>query len=203
MVTEGSREAAVRSLLETMRRCGQSVRLRDNLFHLTRTRDDEVIHSRFVAWMCRLDPAFVRAVARAATPPAEVDPGPRYRVVTEFVGSRSIADIVVSQPGSFVLLVENKIWAPERQGQCSDEYLDLMEHAERMEVPAIRSFPLFLTPEGFQPTTAGPAQPWRTISYADLARAFRGAAESVALSDHHSALIDDWCDAIPRRGLEG
>ncbi len=151
---------------------------RFNVFDLTGVGGDEVRHSSILAWLLAPHgshgggPHFLEAFLRAA----EVDGLLPEELVgshvqTEFAGHESIIDILVYKPSSFVLYVENKIFAAEGFGQIDREFRDMERFGKVVRVPRERMFPVFLTPSGYPPTSGDPG-PWHRASYVRLASEF-------------------------------
>jgi len=149
-----------------------------NLFEITGVGDDEVRHSSILAWLlnprsrhtCRT--LFLRSFLKVA---GIVIPEEQIRdcsVRTEFPGTESTIDILIYRLGSFIIYLENKTKSPEGDKQVDREYRDLRCVGKSVRVPENMMFPIFLTPSGRKPISGDP-EPWRTISYRDLAEEFR------------------------------
>ena len=149
-----------------------------NILDLTGVGSDEVKHSSILAWL--FDPGsrhacgtrFLRALLKAASIPVSEEDICNCYVRTEFSGSDSIIDILIANPGTFLVYLENKTVSPEGKDQIDREYRDMLRLGESLCVPKNMMFPVFLTPSGRRPTSGRP-EPWRTVSYRELAREFQ------------------------------
>ncbi len=157
----------------------------------------ETYHCRVLAWL--MDPTgrhglgihFLELFLRECFPDEEFDSKGlgKATVVCEVPRGRSRADIVVSLPGSTVV-IEAKTDAEERPRQCDDLYADFGEEMDPHFV--------FLSPRGRPPVTAsGDAmEAFRTVSFIEcrnllekaLALPRRGTPDEIALGSVHNYL---------------
>ncbi len=170
--------AAVAAFLEEFRRQLASPvgEQRFNMLDLVGVGSDEVKHSSILAWLLTphgshgCGPLFLRTFLAASGIHALLSEdfvGSRVR--TEFAGNDSIIDILVYKPATFVLYIENKVFAAEGPRQVDREFADMVRFGGVVRVPRDRMFPVFLTPSG-RPPTSGEPDPWQCVSYARLAR---------------------------------
>ena len=181
-----------------------SVERRFNVFQLLRVEQDEVRHSRFLAWLLDADSghgqgsAFLMALARTC----ELDISPEamdyYRVRTEWSGTESIIDVLAVRKGHFLIFLENKILAAEGPDQIDREYRDMRRLGAALRVPKERQLALFLTPTGRAPTS-GDASRWKAISYGDLAAGFRQLLPGIA-EDKVRYILQDWLETVTAFG---
>ena len=191
----------LRTLLQGARSAEAERRAKDagrrfNVFDAIAMVDDEIRHSRFLAFL--LDPSAAHdqgakflqsflqligsripetdAVARACIQ----EPLKNARVRTEVaLGDLGRMDLVIYLPERRVICIENKVWAAEQDHQIERYQHWLLVAPEARDGRLI----VFLTPGGYQPSTAMPAnQPApfvRSLSYADLADWLEGFANSL------------------------
>ena len=92
----------------------------------------------------------------------------RYRVVKEYSRDESIIDVMIYKKPSFLIYVENKIYATEGQNQTAREFKDMRRVGSRMLIPEESQYAVFLTPGGYQPVE-NKGSKWYTLSHSDLA----------------------------------
>ena len=166
---------------------------------------NELAHSNVVAWL--LSPAgrhalgnrlLLRLLEEGWSGPAFPSPPGEVVVVDrEIVTGTRRADVVVRVDG-VILVIENKVDAPESPGQCEDLYRLWLGAG-----PDVRF--LLLSPSGRPPQStrsAEAAEAWRSMSYRSLVAALELVAEhpgrggsSAALRQYASTLVR----AFPRR----
>lgn len=149
---------------------------RFNVLDLFNVGNDEVRHSSILAWLLTphgshgCGPIFLRAfLSLAGVEEPFLDDLVGCRVRTEYSGNDSIIDVLVYKPSSFVMYVENKVFAAEGPRQVDRELADMVRFGGLVRVPRDKMFPVFLTPAGRSPTSGDPA-PWHCVSYVQLAR---------------------------------
>lgn len=167
-----------------------------NVFDLLSVVTNEVCHSRVLAWLLDAESGhgqgdlFMQTFAellRLDLPPQAFA---RYQVRTELVGAESIIDVTVFQRGEFLIYVENKILAAEGIQQVDREFRDMRRLGAVLHVPQDRQFAIFLTPEG-RPPVSGAATRWRTVSYLEIAGAFRALLPAIN-SARVKIILTDW-----------
>jgi hypothetical protein len=136
--------------------------------------DDELSHSRVLAWLLQatgrhgLGASVLERIMRAGWPEAPIpDLGMaavRREVPRHDELGATRADVVVTV-GATVLVIENKVWAPESEGQCEAQYRHWHDEADDVRF-------LFLSRNGHLPRTAispDARAAWRAMSYRQLA----------------------------------
>lgn len=166
-----------------------------NLFRLLRA-EDELVHSRFIAWL--IDPLaehhqgdlFLQTFASLVglTPFSVGVSGVAVR--TEFPVVEARVDIMACRPGDFLIFVENKLFAQEGDGQVERELRDMHRAGAALSVPEAHRCAVFLTPSGRAPVSGDPSA-WRAVSYAELATAFAGKLREVTDAKVRS-IVEDW-----------
>lgn len=128
-----------------------------------------------------------------------------YKVARELVGTHGRTDIGFYAPGEFVVFIENKVRAGERENQIRDMVRDLLEFSEALKVPENRQFALFLSDQGSEPTTAADLPPrflrdnLRSVSRVDLIQRFRSALNTVPVASQLLLnFVDSYLAAIRR-----
>ena len=172
---------------------------RFNLLNLCRVGTDEVRHSAILAWM--LDSTsghgqgnlFLNAFLKAAGIPAEAE-NTRCKVRTEFCVSEAVVDILVYQRNELLIYVENKVLAAEGDRQIDREFRDMRKMGIGLHVPESRQFAVFLTPDGWNPSS-GDASQWKSLSYTDLAQEIQGVI-SESMDSKLRGFIQDWVEAV-------
>jgi hypothetical protein len=96
-----------------------------------------------------------------------------YRVSRESASDESRIDIEVAHRGSFVIHIENKIWAGEGVDQTEREWRDLERRAKELECP--KYFAFFLTPRGTKAKNGN----FRPISWRKIAAVFEQFAANI------------------------
>ncbi len=146
-----------------------------NLLDITSVGSDEVKHSGILAWLFSPTAShacgqrFLCSFLKAANIPISEKDIKKCNVKTEFSGSEAIIDIIIYQPGVFLVYVENKIFAPEGVDQLNREYRDMVRIGESIRIPHEKMYPVFLTPNGRAPVT-GDSNKWISLSYFNLAQ---------------------------------
>ena len=153
-----------------------------NLFDVLGIARRELQHSAFMAWLLHplgshgLRDYFLRhflsqAAAEARDrgigefTPLDVDGWTLDDVDIEVVTERHNIDILlVNRADEFVCLIENKIGSGEHDDQLN-RYLETVEN----EYEGLISFPIFLTPEGIDPSSADDAERWIPLGYQRVA----------------------------------
>ena len=152
-----------------------------NLFDVLNIAGRELQHSAFIGWL--LDPkgshglrdyflrVFLSQAAAAAqqqdivdiASPIDVDGWGLSDV--EVVNERHFIDILaLSEGDGFACLIENKIFAPEGEGQLRG-YLRTVKET----YPRLRPFPIFLTPGGIAPREEDDQARWVRFDYGRVA----------------------------------
>ncbi|MBM4035395.1 MAG: hypothetical protein FJ291_26935 [Planctomycetes bacterium] len=159
-----------------------------NLLRVLKVADDELRHSRVLAWLLDHDllrhgthaqgALGFRAFLEELGLPREYADGP-YRVHREVAGDESRVDIEVASRGRFLIWIENKIWSSEGEAQTHREWEDLQRRARQLGIPADRVHALFLTLGGARPQN----QRFRAVSWWKVAAAFDRFAVEARPSD--------------------
>lgn len=171
-----------------------------NTFSLLGVATDEVVHTRFLAWLLdhRADHGqgrvFVRAFLELCGLPLREDSLSHYHLRPEFSGLESIIDIMICRPGDFLVYVENKVLSAEGPHQAERESRDMRRTGSAMGVPEGRQIPVFLTPEGRAPTTGSTAA-WKPVSYAQLACCLREVLPNIG-DRRIRFIIEDWIETV-------
>lgn len=190
---------------ELTKEAGRSRSSSFNIFSILKIERDELRNSAFLAWL--LDPLrgpweapeFLGALLRSL---AILEPGVeqgRYRVRTEYSAPMSRFDIVIYEKEKFLLLIENKIGAPEGSQQLLRERHDADLFGDSLNIPKAHRHLLFLTPDGRMPETDDP-QLWKSVSHLQLADAFEARCGSVGTPKLKN-LVLDWGRCI-RGGVD-
>ena len=173
-----------------------------NIFSLLGIKDDEPRHSRFLAWLLDasaghgLREEFLLAFIDLAGLALSREDLTAYVVRTEFAGLESRIDIVIHRRHSFLIYIENKIFAEEGVAQIDRELRDMRRLGARLNIAQDRQFAIFLTPDGRSPTS-GDATPWRTVSYTQLGQTFHTRLPLLR-SAKARGMIEDWIDTVSR-----
>jgi hypothetical protein len=152
-------------------RAGEWVHGPSDLMHILGVQYDELRHSRVVGWL--LDPSARhrlgdRILARILEAGWPTDPRPPTSLAVvsfEVALHRTRADIVVRM-GPTVLVIENKVLAPERPRQCEDLFREWHIYDAASDLRF-----LLLSLDGHAPhttTSSEAAEAWRSMSYAAL-----------------------------------
>ncbi len=136
--------------------------------------DDELSHSRVLAWLLGptgrhgLGSSVLERILLAGWPELPIpDLGMavvRREVPRDDLLGATRADVVVTV-GATVLVIENKVWAPESPLQCEAQYRHWQAETDDVRF-------LFLTRDGHLPQTAISPEAraaWRAMSYRQLA----------------------------------
>ena len=149
-----------------------------DVFDALRLHGDEQFHSNLLAWL--LDPRgshglgdhflqrFLGASGAARAIPAvhRSSTVVRREKSLEFHGEYGRLDIwMLNVDADFVCAVENKVWAPEGEGQLAWYRRVLARDHEGQHVHRV-----FLTPRGVQPDDPQEREHWTTMSYTDILR---------------------------------
>ena len=137
--------------------------------------DDELSHSRVLAWLLQptsrhgLGTSVLERILRAGWPDLAIpDLGMaviRREVPREDALGATRADVVVTV-GATVLVIENKVWAPESEAQCEAQYRHWRSEADDVRF-------LLLSRDGHLPSSAispEARQAWRAMSYRQSGR---------------------------------
>jgi hypothetical protein len=137
----------------------------------------ETQHSAFLAWLLDAEGShnqgdlFLRTFLDVCRPKPEVGIPEEYHVQTEFWGGRSSIDILLYQPGEFLLYIENKTASPDTWGQLSREFEDMRRLGQAFAIPTHRQVAVYLTPTGRPHPDPVYREEWYSASYRDLAQA--------------------------------
>jgi hypothetical protein len=139
-----------------------------NLFQVMGVADDEVTHSKILAWLLdrRVEQGshaqgklgfrlFIEELGTElgseSTPTIRSYPDEPYWVRCEVSGSQSRIDIEIASRGKFIIHIENKIWSSEGPDQTHREWCDLERRAKELGIPTANVHGIFLTLDGSQP----------------------------------------------------
>lgn len=176
-----------------------------NVFRILGIASDEMRHSRILAWLLEAESEhgqsseFLKAFAALCGIALNSHDLLDYTVVTELAVLESIIDIAVYKPGSFLIYIENKVFAVEGNQQLLREFSDLRRLGAAMRVPETRQYAIFLTPTGREPVSAGPSQ-WISISYGQISAVFRSVVSKIEGAKTRW-LIQDWLAIIESWGV--
>lgn len=165
---------------------------------------DELRQSRFLAWLFnyrgshgqrhRFLEMFVGECGLGIRPADLCN----YSVRRELPGPHSIVDIAIYRKGTYVIFVENKLYAGEGYEQIDREYADLVLAAQTLDVPRQRAFAVFLTLDGREPIS-GDATCWICMSYNRFAERLRAQLGSLEMG-RLRYLIEDWTEFFTNKG---
>jgi hypothetical protein len=136
-----------------------------NLLRVMGVADDEVTHSRVLAWLLdrRLDHGthaqgdlgfrlFIEALGlelgAKSVPQIMSYPTHPYWVRCEVSGGESRVDIEIAAREQFIIHIENKIHSCEGDDQTNREWRDIERRAEELGVPGSNTHGIFLTLDG-------------------------------------------------------
>lgn len=144
-----------------------------NIFEILDFRDNEVRHSKFLAWL--LDPEgthaqgnlFFKCFLKSAELPIKYADAP-YKVKPEVTHKESRIDIEIKSEKNFLIHIENKVSASEGDEQLQRETRDLERKSRELEVSSENAHALYLTPQGELPDKSGEfkALSWRKVANA-------------------------------------
>jgi hypothetical protein len=161
----------------------------------------ETQHSAFLAWLLDAEGShkqgdlFLRTFLDVCQPKPEVVAPGEYHVQREFWGGRSSIDILLYQPGEFLLYIENKTVSPDTRGQLSREFEDMRRLGRAFAVPTHRQVAVYLTPTGREHPDPVYRGEWCSASYTDLAQALDTLLPRLEDARLQFAL-ETWLDAI-------
>jgi len=179
-----------------------------NLFDVLGISRLEIRHSAFLAWL--LNPGenhglgggvlcgMLKKLASAA-PGVDIlqtllmDPND-FQVLREW---RHIDLLAISHESQFLIAIENKIGADERDKQLS-EYWSVLQEV----YPDYQKILVFLTPDGRLPNKLSDQEIWLPFSYAELVEIIETAKENTCLADGPALLIQHYIDTV-RRNIVG
>jgi hypothetical protein len=154
-----------------------------NIFEILGFTDDEVKHSKFLAWL--LDPEethaqgnlFFKHFLKSAELPIKYADLP-YKVKTEVNHEESRIDIEIKSEKNFLIHIENKVSASEGDEQLQRETRDLERKRMELKIRSENAHALYLIPKGKLPDRAEKFQVlyWRKI--ADAVRIFENDAKA-------------------------
>ena len=196
--------AAFLATFETVHRRVWRSHVDFNVFELLRVTTNEVCHSGVLAWLLDAESEHGQGdlFMRAFVELLQLDLLPRaferYQVRTELAGAESIIDVTVFRRGEFLIYVENKILAVEGIEQLEREFRDMRRLGAALHVPTDGQFAIFLTPDG-RPPVSGTATRWRTVSYPEIAEAFRALLPAIS-STRVKVILRDWIRTVSTFG---
>lgn len=154
-----------------------------NIFEILGFTDDEVKHSKFLAWL--LDPEethaqgnlFFKHFLKSAELPIKYADLP-YKVKTEVNHEESRIDIEIKSEKNFLIHIENKVSASEGDEQLQRETRDLERKRMELKVRYENAHALYLIPKGKLPDKAEKFQAlyWRKV--ADAVKIFENDAKA-------------------------
>ncbi len=154
-----------------------------NIFEILGFTDDEVRHSKFLAWL--LDPDETHAQGnlffKYFLKFAELDvtyADVPYKVKTEVKHEEARIDIEIKSEKNFLIHIENKVSASEGDEQLQRETRDLERKSRELEVSSENAHALYLIPHGELPDEAGKFKVlyWRKV--VDAVRMFEAEAKA-------------------------
>jgi hypothetical protein len=161
----------------------------------------ETQHSAFLAWLLDAGAShnqgdlFLRTFLAVCRPKPEVVIPGEYHVQTEFWGGRSSIDILLYQPGEFLLYIENKTVSPDTRGQLEREFEDMCRLGRAFAIPTHRQVAVYLTPAGREHPDPVYREEWYSASYTDLGQALGALLPRLGDARLKFAL-ETWLDAI-------
>jgi hypothetical protein len=166
-----ARVTAMASQAATLREAGRWIGGPVDLLSVVGLRSYELIHSAAVAWLLEptrkhgLGTAFLERVLEHCFPGEAFAGLGSARCEREVERVQGRVDIVVWGE-EWALIIENKVYSPEGDGQC-DYYYELF-----CDQPGARF--VFLTPTGSAPSSSPlSAHEWRPLGYRDVRRLLR------------------------------
>jgi hypothetical protein len=163
----------------------------------------ETQHSAFLAWLLDAGAShnqgdlFLRTFLAVCRPKPEVVIPGEYHVQTEFWGGRSSIDILLYQPGEFLLYIENKTVSLDTRGQLSREFEDMRRLGRAFGIPTRRQVAVYLTPAGRAHPDPVYREEWYSASYTDLGQALGALLPRLGDARLKFAL-ETWLDAISK-----
>jgi hypothetical protein len=153
-----------------------------NLLDVMKVTTDELRHSMLLAWLLdhRLNVygthaqgslGFRRFLKEFGLPVEWAKE--QYSVHREVSGDRSRIDVRIQAPGFFIIDIENKIRANERDDQTRSEWDDLQAKAKELNIATANVRAFFLTPDGKQPKS----KDFRPVKWKQIARILEKFAE--------------------------
>ncbi len=200
---QGSQIGAMQSFVSTFRdhraQSRDHIQFGFNVFDLAGLGTNEVRHSALLAWL--LDAMsghgqgnkFLRAFLDTCHPQIPLAIPEEYEVRTEFSGVISRIDIVVYQPKSLLLYIENKTISPDTPDQHDREISDMRRMGSKL-VPESAQFAIYLTPDG-RPACGDHAHYWHRASYRDLGRTFENLLPQIT-EDKVRYILADWLETV-------
>jgi len=154
-----------------------------NIFEILGFTDDEVKHSRFLAWLLDTEEThaqgnlFFKYFLKSAELPVKYADVP-YKVKTEVKHKESRIDIEIKSEKNFLIHIENKVSASEGDEQLQRETRDLERKIRELEVSSENAHALYLIPQGELPDEAGKFEVlyWRKV--VDAVRMFEAEAKA-------------------------
>ena len=149
-----------------------------DVFDALRLHGDEQFHSNLLAWLLNprgshgLGDLFLQRFLAASGAPRAILAAHRPSTVVrrekslELHGEYGRLDIwMLNESANFVCAIENKVWAPEGEGQLAwyRKVLACDHHGQRVHR-------VFLTPRGVPPDDPQEREHWMTMSYTDILR---------------------------------
>lgn len=163
--------------------------------------DDEVSHSRVVAWLLLptgrhgLGTRILARTLEAGWPDAALPDLDAVDVVREVrrpvETGETRADVVV-RAGPTVLVIENKVWSPEAPCQCESLYQHWIDETEDVRF-------LLLSRDGHLPLTAvteDARNAWRALSYRRLAGLLTELGAGLEAEDIGRSVLSQYTDAL-------
>lgn len=172
-----------------------------NLFTLLGSHAFEVTNSNLFAWL--LDPEgthdqgilFLRAFLSLCGIEAEDWVIRQAAVHREYKRKQSRIDLLIVSPGHFLVGIENKVYSNEGVNQLERQARDLDEATTEFRVPPDRVVRCLLSLRGLKPTSGSPEE-WRSLSYYDVALAFRDILGQITAPRVYD-LVYDWIQSVP------
>lgn len=154
-----------------------------NIFEILNFRDDEVRHSKFLAWLLDTEEThaqgnlFFKYFLKSAELPVKYADVP-YRVKTEVKHEEARIDIEIKSEKNFIIHIENKVSASEGDAQLLRETMDLERKCSELGVNSENVHALYITPQGELPEEPGKfkALSWRKV--ADAVKVFEVEAKA-------------------------
>lgn len=172
-----------------------------NIFSLLKVGKDELIQTRFLAWLLDAESShgqgnlflstFVEQNSFPITLESLVQP---YCVQTNFSGTHAKLDLVLYRRGEFLIVIDNNLVDQEGIHQVEREFLEMRRLGLGQNIPLARQIAIFLTPEGRSPVSGG-TENWHNIAYREIAQGFAEIVPKITDSKLKLILLD-WIEVV-------
>ena len=173
-----------------------------NIMEVLELESDELSHSKLLVWLLNANPRLsgthyqghcgLQAFLEVLLPKLEPSyvPNDGYAVEREVSYEKARLDIQVLAAGHFLIGIETKIEANERENQTTDEWDGMVKRAEREKIPLSNLHGFFLTPKGIEPK----CDKFKPVTWMSIAKVFdifavKAEPDDVKLFARHCAKI--------------